>query len=82
MDVQRRISLELNEVLLGKQLPVLLESYSEESDLVLIGRHRGQAPDVDGVVYLGRNDQRPGKIVTARIIEAHPYDLVGEVVEV
>lgn len=80
MDLQQQISLELNHELLGEELPVLLECYCEESDLVLIGRHRGQAPDVDGVVYLGRNDLQPGRIVTARIIEAYPYDLVGEVI--
>lgn len=80
MNLQRRISHELNAQLVGEHLPVLVERCSEESDLVLIGRHRGQAPDVDGVVYLGRNDLQPGRIVTARIIEAHPYDLVGEVV--
>ncbi len=42
------------------------------------GRSRGQAPDVDGVVYLDE-DVSEGRIVRARIVDAAAYDLVGEV---
>lgn len=81
MALQQRISLQLNQELVGQELEVLLEFPSEESDLVLIGRHQGQAPDVDGVVYVGRGDLQLGQRVKVRITEAHPYDLVGEVVD-
>lgn len=81
MELQQRISLELNRELVGQELEVLLEFPSVESDLVLIGRHQGQAPDVDGVVYVGRGNLQPGQRVTVRITEAYPYDLVGEVVD-
>lgn len=81
MAVQQKISAELNQRLVGRELPVLLEYPSEESDLVLVGRHQGQAPEVDGVVYVGRGTRQPGELVTVRITEAHTYDLVGEVVE-
>ena len=47
----------------------------------MVGRHSGQAPEVDGVVYLGRGELRPGELVTVRITDAQAYDLVGEVVE-
>ncbi|HHY09962.1 MAG TPA: 30S ribosomal protein S12 methylthiotransferase RimO [Firmicutes bacterium] len=78
---QRQISLELNRQLVGKTVDVLLEHVSTESELVLLGRHQGQAPDVDGCVYVGRGSLEPGRIVPVKITEAHPYDLVGEVVE-
>ncbi len=81
MSLQQQISYELNQQLVGQELEVLLEFSSEESDLVLIGRHQGQAPDVDGVVYVGRGDLQLGQVVKVRITEAHPYDLVGEVVD-
>jgi ribosomal protein S12 methylthiotransferase len=42
------------------------------------GRTCGQAPDVDGVVYLDR-EVAPGTIVRVRIVDAAGYDLVGEV---
>ncbi len=81
MSLQQQISYELNQQLVGQELEVLLEFSSEESDLVLIGRHQGQAPDVDGVVYVGRGGLQLGQVVKVRITEAHPYDLVGEVVD-
>ena len=60
----------------------MIDGVSEESELVLVGRHQGQAPEVDGVVYLGmpENAPHPGDLVRVRIVEAHTYDLVGEVV--
>lgn len=81
MALQRQISYELNRGLVGREVQVLMEYPSQESDLVMVGRHRGQAPDVDGVVYVGRGTLQPGDLVTVRITEAHVYDLVGEVVE-
>lgn len=81
MQIQKDISLSHNTQLVGQELEVLVDGPSAESDLVVVGRHRGQAPEVDGVVYLGRPDLRPGDLVSALITEAHPYDLVGEVEE-
>ena len=81
MALQQRISRELNQELVGRKLQVLVEFASAESDLVLIGRHQGQSPDVDGVVYVGRGTLQPGKLVPVMITEAHDYDLVGEEVD-
>lgn len=81
MSLQRQISAERNQKLVGQQLQVLLDYPSKESDLVMIGRHRGQAPDVDGVVYVGRGNLQSGQMTTVLITEAHAYDLVGEEVE-
>ncbi len=81
MQIQKDISLLHNNRLVGQTLQVLVDGPAAESDLVVCGRHRGQAPEVDGVVYLGRPDLRQGDMVSAIIKEAHPYDLVGEVEE-
>ena len=81
MQLQQEISYQLNQELVGREIDVVIDGVSDESDLVLVGRHAGQAPDVDGVVYLGQCNVEIGQIVKARIVEAHPYDLVGEVVE-
>jgi len=81
MMLQQQISTALNEELVGRELQVLMEYPSEESELVMVGRHSGQAPEVDGVVYVGRGDLQPGDLVTVRITEARAYDLAGEVVE-
>ena len=65
----------------GTLQQVLVEGYSQESDLLLEGRTRFQAPDVDGCVYINEGQALQGAFVAVRITEAHVYDLVGTVVE-
>lgn len=79
MDVQRTISTEKNNALIGKELDVLVEGPSEESELVMVGRHPGQAPDIDGCVYLSGGYVRPGQIRRATVTDARDYDLLAEV---
>ena len=81
MATQRRISRELNKKLVGKRMPVLVEGVSNETELLLVGRHQGQATEIDGQVYLNEGTARPGDIVPVEITEAHEYDLVGRIVE-
>jgi ribosomal protein S12 methylthiotransferase len=82
MDIQRPISRRKNEALIGRELVVLVEGPSEDSPLVMAGRHAGQAPEIDGTVYLSGGEVRPGELCRARISQASDYDLVGEVAEV
>lgn len=65
----------------GRRLEVLVDGVSAETDLLLEGRHKGQAPEVDGTVYLndGQELAKAGDIVEVEITEAHDYDLVGRI---
>jgi ribosomal protein S12 methylthiotransferase len=81
MAIQKRINREQNRALIGKRLEVLVEGPSPESEHLLVGRHEGQAPDIDGVVYINDGFGYPGEFVTVEVTEAHDYDLVGRVVE-
>ena len=81
MAVQKRINREQNRALIGKRLEVLVEGPSPESEHLLVGRHDGQAPDIDGVVYINDGFGYPGEFVTVEVTEAHDYDLVGKVVD-
>jgi ribosomal protein S12 methylthiotransferase len=81
MAVQKRINREQNRALIGKRLEVLVEGPSPESEHLLVGRHEGQAPDIDGVVYINDGFGYPGEFVTVEVTEAHDYDLVGKVVD-
>jgi ribosomal protein S12 methylthiotransferase len=81
MAIQRRINREQNQKLVGKRLEVLVEGPSEETEHLIVGRHEGQAPDIDGLVYINDGMAYPGEIVTVEVTEAHDYDLVGTVVE-
>ncbi len=81
LELQQKISRTKNQALVGKTLDVLVEGAHEETELVLKGRHQGQAPEVDGNVLIVGGEPRLGAIQPVRITEAHAYDLVGEVVE-
>ncbi|MHB8149382.1 MAG: 30S ribosomal protein S12 methylthiotransferase RimO [Desulfobulbia bacterium] len=81
MELQSGISLAGNEAMVGKVEEVLVEGWSRETDLLLEGRTRFQAPEIDGCVYINAGVANPGDIVEVLITEAHPYDLVGEIVE-
>lgn len=55
---------------------VLVEGMDEDEG-VIIGRWRGQAPEIDGVVLL--DSGAPGEIVSVRVVDSLGYDLEGEV---
>ena len=81
MEVQNRISAERQQRFVGRIETVLVEGLSRETDLLLEGRTRYQAPEIDGCVYITSGTTRPGALIDVRITEAHAYDLVGEMVE-
>ena len=78
---QKEISLKKNQSRIGFLEPVLITGLSPESELLIQGRTRFQAPEVDGVVFITDGEPRTGEIVKVKITEAHPYDLVGVAVE-
>ncbi len=81
MAIQKRINREQNSKLIGQKLEVLVEGASPETEHLLVGRHQGQAPEIDGQVYINDGFGYPGEFVTVEVTEAHDYDLVGKVVE-
>jgi len=78
--LQETISLKKSRQKIGSTLEVLVEGVSEETDLLLAARHEGQAPEIDGVVYLNDGAADAGKFVKAEITDAAAYDLVGRIV--
>ncbi len=81
MALQRKIARAKNKQLIGRELEVLVEGASEEHDLVMMGRHRGQAPEIDGQVYLSGGEVLPGQMRRVKITQASDYDLVGDVLD-
>jgi ribosomal protein S12 methylthiotransferase len=78
MRVQRGISKRRLKALVGSELEVLVEGESDESELLLVGRHLGQAPEVDGRVHLINGSAQPGEIHKVLITHSADYDLVGD----
>jgi ribosomal protein S12 methylthiotransferase len=79
--LQRRIAREKNRALIGRELEVLVEGPSEDHDLVMKGRHAGQAPEIDGNVYLSDGEAYPGEMRRVRVAQASDWDLVGELLD-
>jgi ribosomal protein S12 methylthiotransferase len=87
MSIQKKISARKLKKQIGRQLQVLLEGPSKDTDLVWEARLQGMAPDIDGKVYVtefeGVNDAAdlpaPGSLATIEITEAKDYDLIGRV---
>jgi len=81
MSLQRGIARAKNKRLVGQTLEVLVEGMSEEHEFVLKGRHRGQAPEIDGQVYLSEGEAKAGQLRRVRIDQASDYDLVGALID-
>ncbi|MBL8954142.1 MAG: 30S ribosomal protein S12 methylthiotransferase RimO [Myxococcaceae bacterium] len=81
MAIQKRINREHNKAMIGRKLEVLVEGASPESEHLLVGRWEGQAPEIDGQVYINDGLAYPGELVTVQVTEAHDYDLVAKVVD-
>jgi ribosomal protein S12 methylthiotransferase len=77
MEIQRQISRARHDAMVGKQLDVLVEGVSSESEYLLEGRWYGQAPGIDGVTYLSDGEAKAGSIVKARVTQAADYDLAA-----
>jgi ribosomal protein S12 methylthiotransferase len=81
MTLQRKIAREKNQLLIGQELDVLVEGESDEHEFVMQGRHAGQAPEIDGQVFLSGGEVSPGQVRRVKISQASDYDLVGEVID-
>ncbi|HUB08710.1 MAG TPA: 30S ribosomal protein S12 methylthiotransferase RimO [Myxococcales bacterium] len=77
MALQRRINRQQNRALVGRRLEVLVEGPSPETEHLLVGRHAGQAPEIDGQVYVNRGMAEPGSLAMVLVEQAADYDLVG-----
>jgi ribosomal protein S12 methylthiotransferase len=79
-EAQKEIARELNQNYLGQVIEVLVEGQHEETELLLQGRHAGQAPDIDGKVIINDGMAKAGDIVRVEITDVLDYDLVGRIV--
>ncbi|MEE4252647.1 MAG: 30S ribosomal protein S12 methylthiotransferase RimO [Desulfuromusa sp.] len=81
MKAQARVSFNKNRSLVGRTELVLVEGYSEETDLLLKGRSARQAPEIDGQYLITSGIADVGEYVQLKITDSSEYDLIGEIVE-
>ena len=80
LTVQEAIATGRGQARIGSVMEVLVEGVSEETELLLEGRHEGLAPEIDGVVYINEGLAAAGELVKVEITDAALYDLVGHIV--
>jgi ribosomal protein S12 methylthiotransferase len=80
MAIQRKISRAKNRAMIGREVPVLVEGPSPDTDLLWQARMSTQAPEIDGVALINDFEGAepvPGQMRLLRITVAHDYDLIG-----
>ncbi len=85
MRMQNKISRKAKAAWVGREIEVLVEGPSEETELLWQGRTLDQAPEIDGVVLIndfGPHEALvPGTFYRAEITESHDYDVVATILE-
>jgi len=73
MELQQKISLQINQSYVGKTLDILIEGRDKD---ISIGRSYRDAPEIDGMVLV-EGKANIGEIVPIKITGAMAYDLTG-----
>jgi len=80
MSRQKKIVAAAQNAKIGREVELLVDGPSPEHELVLQGRLRSQAPDIDPVVFLTDCDPslvKAGNLIRARVVGARGYDLLA-----
>jgi ribosomal protein S12 methylthiotransferase len=77
-ECQERMAWDRQGKLVGSVQEVLVDGPSEDPAFAWEGRTAGQAPEIDGVVYLRDRAFTPGRFARVRVVEVEGYELVGE----
>ena len=85
MRLQQKISARAKRDWVGREIDLLVEGPSEETELLWEGRTPLHAPEIDGKVLIndfGPHEALvPGSFYRARITESHDYDVVAAIME-
>lgn len=80
-NLQGEIAERKNEQFIGREVEVLIDGISSESEYMLEGRTRGQALEIDGKVLTNDGTAKAGDIVKVKIEQNFQYDFIGPIVE-
>ena len=76
-DIQHDISLEKNELFIGKELKVIIDKSTEK---VSVGRTEFDSPEIDNIVHV-KGKAEVGSFANVKIQEVNEYELIGEIVK-
>ena len=85
MRLQQKISAKAKAAWIGREVDVLVEGESDETELLWQGRTALHAPEIDGKVLINdfgpHETLVPGTFYRAEIMESHDYDVVARIIE-
>jgi ribosomal protein S12 methylthiotransferase len=90
MRIQNKVSSQKNRNRIGQKVKVLLEDVNKKDDPAApyrkgyhsFGRSYGEAPEIDGKIYINNQDGlTPGRITEVFIEKAWAYDLGGSIIK-
>jgi ribosomal protein S12 methylthiotransferase len=85
MKLQQKISAKSKAAWVGREVDVLVEGESDETELLWQGRTALHAPEIDGKVLINdfgpHESLVPGTFYRAEITESHEYDVVARIIE-
>ena len=85
MKLQQKISAKAKAAWVGREVDVLVEGESDETELLWQGRTALHAPEIDGKVLINdfgpHETLMPGTFYRAEITESHEYDVVARILE-
>jgi len=81
-DAQKKLIVEENKKFIGKTVPVLIDGYHAETELLMTGRLSGQCPEIDSGVIINDHDlvEAFGETYSVEITDVSDYDFVGKVI--
>jgi ribosomal protein S12 methylthiotransferase len=85
MKLQQKISAKAKADWVGREVDLIIEGESEETELLWEGRTIQHAPEIDGKVFINdfgpHEELVPGTFYRAEITESHDYDVVARIIE-
>ena len=80
VNLQSQIAENKNKQYIGKEIEVMIDSISSESEFMLEGRTKGQGLEIDGKVLTNGGTGKPGEIVKVLVEQNFEYDLLGPII--
>lgn len=80
-NLQADIAQRKNERYIGREVEVIIDGISSESEYMLEGRTKGQALEIDGKVLTTDGTAKAGDIVKVKIEQNFQYDFIGPIIE-
>jgi ribosomal protein S12 methylthiotransferase len=85
MKLQQKVSARSKQDWVGREIDLLVEGESEETQLLWEGRTSLHAPEIDGKVFINdfgpHETLVPGTFYRAKITESHDYDVVARILD-